>query len=158
MYTGLLHLHNLLRWVVLLLLVATIARAIIGMVGKKPFEKTDRILGLILMNTAHIQLLIGLYQWFTGAWGLKNIQNLGMGAVMKDATYRFWAVEHFGGMLLAIILITLGRGIGKRNLSDAEKHKRSMWVYMIALFIILAVIPWPERVGVGRSLFPGMSH
>lgn len=154
MYTGMLHLHNLLRWVVLILLLVNIFKAFTGMTGNKPFTNGDKKTGLFLLISAHLQLLIGLYQWFTGPWGLKNIQNPGMGAVMGDPVNRFWAVEHFVGMLFGIILITLGRGIGKRNLPDTEKHKRTFWVYLIALIIIMAVIPWPFRENIAVRFSP----
>lgn len=156
MYTGLLHLHNLLRWVILILLVVAILRHLAGMSGKKPFTNGDRKTGLFLMISAHIQLLIGLYQWFAGPWGLKLIQNAGgMGEVMKNAVWRFWAVEHLVGMLIAIILITIGRGVSKKNLPDQTKHKRTFWLFLVALIIILSVVPWPGRE-VGRPLLPGV--
>ena len=86
---------------------------------------------------------------------MNNIQNIGMKAVMKDNVYRFWAVEHIMGMLLGIILITVGRGSAKKNISDIVKHRRSFWFYFIAFVIIIATVPWPFRE-VARPLFPGM--
>lgn len=155
MYQGLVHLHNLLRWVVLLLLVIAIFRHMAGLSGKRPFTQGDKKVGLFLMISAHIQLLLGLIQWFIGPWGLKLIQNVGMSEVMKNPVYRFWAVEHNTGMLIAIILITIGRGAAKKNIPDQAKHKKSFWLYLIALILILASIPWPGRE-VARPLFPGM--
>ena len=156
MYTGLLHLHNLLRWVILILLVIAIIKSFSGMTGKRPFTKGDKKTGLFLMIAAHIQLLIGLYEWFFGAWGLKLIQNVGMGGAMKDPAYRFWAVEHIAGMLIAIILITIGRGAAKKNISDRAKHYKTFWFFLIAFILILAVVPWPFREAIARPLFPGM--
>ncbi len=155
MITGLLHLHNLLRWVILILLVVAIVKHLTGMSGRKPFTSGDRKIGLFTMITAHIQLLIGLIQWFAGEWGLQKIQELGFGEVMKHGVYRFWAVEHNLGMLIAIILITIGKGAAKKPISDTAKHKKAFWYFLIALIIILAVIPWPGRE-VARPLFPGM--
>jgi hypothetical protein len=107
------------------------------------------------MISAHITLLIGLYQWIAGPLGLRTIQSLGMGEVMKNGITRFWAVEHFAGMLIAIILITIGKGVGKKNISDQAKHKKSFWLFLIALFIILVSVPWPFREDIGRPLVPG---
>lgn len=156
MYTGLLHLHNVLRWVILLLLVIAIIKALAGMSGRKAFLKGDRQVGTILMIFSHIQLLIGIYQWITGAWGLKLIQSQGMSGVMGESAYRFWAVEHAVGMLLAVILITIGRRQAKANISDTAKHKRSFWYFLLALVIIIATVPWPFREAIARPLFPGM--
>jgi hypothetical protein len=155
MYQGLLHLHNIGRWVIIILLLVALIKSISGLAGNKPFTSGDKKTGLFLMITAHIMLLIGLYQWFAGPWGLQNIQSKGMKAIMHDNVFRFWAVEHITGMVIAIILITIGRGSAKKNISDRAKHRRSFWFYFIALIIIIATVPWPFRE-VARPLFPGM--
>ncbi len=144
MDTGLLHLHNVLRWVILILLLVTIFQA---------FAKSNGIKksSLWLLIAAHTTLLLGFYQWFSGSLGLKLIQNAGFSAVMKDAASRFWAVEHFAGMLIAIILITIARGKAK-----TLNYKSAFWLYLIALLLILVTIPWPFREGIGRPWFPGM--
>lgn len=158
MYTGLLHLHNLLRWVIFILLLWAIVKSLLGMAGNKPFTNGDKKLGLFLMIAAHTTLLIGLYQWFASPiWGFQDIQTAGMKAVMQDKLHRFWAVEHFAGMLIGIILITIGRGSAKKNITDVAKHKRSFTYYFIAFVIIVASIPWPFRELVGRPWFPGMN-
>lgn len=157
MEKGLLHLHNLLRWVVLILLLVAIYKSFTA--GKtKPFTQSDNKIGLFLMIACDIMLLIGLYQWFTGPWGLKMIQGAegGMSEVMKNKFNRFWAVEHFAGMLIAIILVHIGRAYGKKNIPDMVKHKRTLLFFGLALLIILISIPWPFREGIGRPWFPGM--
>jgi glucan phosphoethanolaminetransferase (alkaline phosphatase superfamily) len=145
MESGLLHTHNLLRWIILILLLVTIYQA---------FTKNNGIRksSLWLLITAHITLLVGLYQWFTGNFGLKIFQNVGMGEIMKTSLLRFWAVEHIFGMIVAIVLITIARGKAK-----VLNYKGASWLYLIALLIILFSIPWPFRVeGIGRPWFPGM--
>ena len=103
------------------------------------------------MIAAHTTLLIGVYQWIVGAAGLHSIQEYGFGEVMKNSTSRFFAVEHFAGMLIGIILITIARGKAK-----IQNFKAALWLYLIALIIILVSIPWPFREGIGRPWFPGM--
>ena len=143
MESGLLHLHNFLRWVILFFLMISLLQAI----GKKPgLRKTS----LWLLISAHITLLIGLYQYFTSAVGYKLIQANGFGPVMKDSVMRFWAVEHITGMFIAIILITIARGKAKRG-------GYPVILYLLALLLILAVVPWPFRdLGIARPWFPGM--
>jgi hypothetical protein len=152
MYTVMLYLHSFLRWVILLLLLVAIVKSYAGMTAGKPFTAGDKKTGLFLMIAAHTILLVGIYQWIAGPWGLQNIENMGFKAVMKDPVARFYAVEHLSGMLVAIILITIGRGVGKKNIPDAAKHKKTFWFFLIALIIILACIPWPFRVGIARPL------
>jgi hypothetical protein len=153
MYIGLLHLHNLLRWIILLLLLIAILRHLSGMMSKRPISGGDRKIDLFLMISAHTQLVIGLYEWFVGGFGLKSILNNGFGVVMKNAALRFWAIEHIFGMMVAIIFITIGRGAVKRS-SDGSVHKKAFWFFLLALIIILVTVPWPGRTGIGRPLMP----
>ena len=111
---------------------------------------------MLLMITADIQLLLGAILYFMGAWGIKNIQNQGMGAIMKDDVSRFWAIEHMLGMLIGIILIHVGYSEAKKNIPDTAKFKKVFWCTLIALIVILITIPWPFREMIGRPLFPGM--
>ncbi len=156
-YTGSVHLHNGLRWLLLVLLVYGIFRHVMAWQQKKYYDIHDLKRNTWLMSTAHFMLVLGMFQWVVGPWGLKNIQNLGgMGAAMKDSVARFWAVEHLTGMFIAIILITIGRGFGKKGISDQMKHKKTFTFFIIALLVIIAVMPWPFRAGIGRPWFPGM--
>lgn len=156
MYNGLLHLHSLLRWIILILGFIAIYRSFAGMNSGKPFTAADKKIGLFLMISAHITLLVGLYQWVTGPLGLQNIKNLGFSEVMKDPVSRFYGVEHITGMIIGIILITIGRGVAKKNITDLAKHKRTFWYFLIAIIIILLSVPWPFRQGIGRPWLPGM--
>lgn len=150
MYNILLSLHSFLRWIILLFLIINIVRHIAAV--NKPFTTLDKKLGLWLMIAAHITLLIGLYQWFAGGLGFQNIKNNGMQAVMKDDAYRFFAVEHSVGMIIAIIIITVARGVFRKNINDSRKHKRCITLYLLALLIILALIPWPGMENISRPL------
>ena len=153
MYTGLLLLHSFIRWVILILELVVIYKSYTGMTARRAFTEGDKKAGLFLMISAHTQLLVGIYLYLAGPWGLANIQNLGFGEVMKDHVARFYAVEHIFGMLVAIVLITIGRGVVKKKIPDAVKHKRAFWFFLIALVIILATIPWPFRAGIARPWF-----
>ena len=154
MYNGLLHLHSVLRWVILLLLLIAIFKSLAD--RAKPFTDTHKKIGLFLVICADLILLVGLYQWFAGPLGLKNIQNIGMKEVVGNSYYRFFAIEHTTGMLIAVILIHIGRALGKKNIPDTLKHKRLLLFYGLALLIILISVPWPFReVGAGRAWFPG---
>jgi hypothetical protein len=155
MYNGLLHLHSVLRWIILILLLVAFYKNFADRNGA--FTATHNKVGLILMICADVMLLLGLYQWFTGPLGLKNIQAVGFKEIMKNSYYRFFAIEHTTGMLLAIIFIHLGYSYGKKSVSDSQKHKRILLYFGLALLIILISIPWPFRaVGAGRHWFPGM--
>ena len=155
MYNGMLHLHSVLRWIILVLLLLALYKNFADREGA--FTAMHKKLGLFLMICADLLLLVGLYQWIVGDWGLKSIQRNGFGVVMKNAGLRFFAIEHTTGMLIAIILIHLGYSYGKKAVPDPQKHKRVLLYFGLALLIILISIPWPFRaVGAGRHWFPGM--
>jgi hypothetical protein len=146
LYTALLHVHSVGRWIVLLLLVFAILNSLIA--GNRPFIKSDARLGLLLTIFADIMLLVGAYLWYAGPWGYRQIEAHGMNDAMKDPNIRFFAIEHLAGMLIAIILIHVGKAQGRRRISDLAKHRRTLIFYLLALLIILVSIPWPFR-GVG---------
>jgi hypothetical protein len=154
MYRGLLDAHNILRWIVLIFLLLSIFRNMTA--GNVPFDKKDKAFGLPLLISAHLTFLIGVYQWVVGPWGLKVIQANGMGAVMKDAVMRFWAVEHPVTMLIAIILITIGYGQRKSRHTSRVQRRRTLIYYFLALVALLLAIPWPFREVIGRPWIPGM--
>ena len=146
MYQGLVHLHSTLRWVILILLVISLVQA---------FTKNGKIAktSLWLLIASHIMLLLGLFQYFNSdVAGYKLVERVGgFGNVMKDSFARFWVVEHLSVMLLAIVLITMARGRAKKL-----KYGPAMWMYVVALVLILAAVPWPFREAIARPWFPGM--
>ncbi len=139
MFNGLLHAHSGLRWILLILLLATIFTAFNKWKSNAAYLDSDNKLSLFTMILAHIQLLIGLYLYMTS--GKVNLSNLNMG----NAVERFFAIEHIFGMLLAITLITLGRIQSKKLTTDTLKHKKIFRMYLSALVIMLVTIPWPFR-------------
>lgn len=154
MDTGLLHLHNLLRWIILILLLISIFKAFSGWQNKKVFQPGDKKIWLFTMIAGHITLLIGLYQWLWGRFGIVTTSLPEGVRVMKDKFYRFFWIEHPFAMILAIVFLTLAHGMSKKPVADHIKYKKAFWFFVIALLFILAGIPWPWREIVGRSLMP----
>ena len=143
MENGLLHLHSALRWIILLFLLLTLFQALSKKTGIKRSS-------LFLLITSHLMLVIGIYQLVAGRFGYNKGLPEGV-SMMKDSFYRFYWLEHPLMMILAIILITVARGKAK-----VLNFKAASLLYLIALVLILAAIPWPFREGVGRPWFPGM--
>ena len=156
MDTGLVHIHNLLRWVILILLVLSIVRSYAGWKSKKTFSASDRKIWLFTLISAHITLLLGLYQWIAGRIGMVTTTIPEGTSFMKEKLYRFYWLEHPLMMIIAIILITLGYGMSKKPVSDELKYKKAFQYFLLALIVILLAIPWPFREVIGRPLFPGM--
>jgi membrane protein DedA with SNARE-associated domain len=150
-----LHLHSVLRWIILLVALWAIIKMAAGRSGDKAFAPSDKKPALFFLIFMDLQLLVGLYLYFAGAWGLKNIQNQGFGNIMKDAMSRFFAVEHLAGMLIAVILVHIGYSATKKKEStDKQKFNKAFWCFLLALIVILASIPWPFREALGRGWMP----
>lgn len=146
MYNGLLHAHSGLRWILLALIIWALAKAFIGWMGNKEYQKSDRLSALFALIFTHIQLLIGLILYF-----ISPLVRFGNG-VMQDSVARFYTIEHITMMILAIALITFGFSSAKRLEASLAKHKRIAITYGIGLLIMLASIPWPFR-GLGAGWF-----
>ncbi|GAB3005404.1 hypothetical protein GCM10027051_00300 [Niabella terrae] len=152
MQTGLLHLHSFLRWAILLFFLIAIFRSLGA--GDKPFTKSHKSAGLLLMICFDLNVLIGLVQWLTGTFGLKLFQQMPMSDLMQAPVYRFFAVEHIAGMLIALVLVHIGRSYAKKQIADRTKHRKTVLFYVLALIVTLATIPWPFReIGQGRGWF-----
>ena len=152
LYNVLLHLHSVGRWIVLLLLLIAIFNSAVA--GNRPYIKSDNRTGLFVTIFADLVLLIGIALWFMGPLGYKTIQDRGMSEVMSNPTLRFYVVEHLVGMLIAIVLLHIGKAQGRKPIGDRAKHRRTVIFYSIALLLILLSIPWPFReIGTGRGWY-----
>lgn len=132
------HLHSGLRWVVLLLLIIAIYNAY-NSKKKGLYEKRDKLFNLFTMISLHIQLLLGLILYFTSP---KVVFPEGW---MKISQARFYGMEHILMMLIAIILVTIGRKKAEKSNDVYTKHSLIFKWYLIGLLLIIAAIPWPFR-------------
>lgn len=130
--------HSGLRWIALLLLIITVFKAISGLTGKKSYLPIDKKLATFTVMFFHIQLVLGFILFFGNKWHT-------LFGGMKDPSIRFFTVEHTLGMIIAIILLTIGSAKAKKASSDEKKFKTITWMFTIALILVLASIPWPFR-------------
>jgi hypothetical protein len=63
-----------------------------------------------------------------------------MAVAMKDASLRYWTVEHLAMMIFALVLITVGHARAKKAAEAAAKHRTVAIFYGLALVVILAAI------------------
>ena len=127
--------HNLLRWILIPVMLFVLLRSYMGWFGKKSFEKLDNALGGALIGLAHTQLLIGLILYFTSARGYALLTTPG---VMKDAVSRLYALEHPLTMIIAVVLIQLGRTFSKKAANDESRFKTIAIYTTIALILIMS--------------------
>lgn len=133
------HIHFYNRYLLLAALAFVLFRAITGWLGKKEFEKADNAAGGALVGLAHLQLLVGLIQYF-GTSPRVQAAMADMGAAMKNPELRYYAVEHITAMLIAVVLIQLGRTLSKKKSSGEAKHKTVAIYTGIATLIIIGTL------------------
>ena len=146
MYNGLLHAHSGLRWIALILLVVAIVNSFIS-IGKDSYLKKDKMINLFAMVMLHTQLLIGFVLYF-----LSPKVSFSEGW-MKNPLFRFYGMEHLLVMLIAIVLVTIGRKKAEKASIASHKHSAVMVWYTIGLELILVSIPWPFRQALGGAWF-----
>ena len=147
--SGILVLHSIIRWGVLLCGIWVIANAITGIISKRAFSSNDDRSNLFFMIFCDVQLLFGLILLFTNGW-IDKIKS-GMGDLMKDPYNRFFVVEHGMMMIVALILVHIGRSKVKKA-SPESKHKKMLLFFGIAILLIIISIPWPNKAIVGRPM------
>lgn len=151
MYSTLLYSHSLVRWLVFLSLIFTVFKAYKGYVTHAAFSKTDNLMRHWTATFAHFQLLIGLilyfqspvikYIWSDTKSGFRNFE------------MTFWGIIHIFLMQTAIIIITIGSALAKRQKTDIQKFRTVFRWFLIALIIIFVAIPWPFSPLASRPFF-----
>lgn len=145
MYESLKYLHSGFRFLVLLLVVLAIVQSLAGWLGKKAYTEGNRKLNLFAMISAHTQFLIGLGVYFVSPFVQFGSQT------MKEATTRYWTVEHIAMMIFAIVLITIGHSKSKKAVLPEAKHRAIAIFYILAVVVIVVAIIQSKRPFFGIS-------
>ena len=132
MSTGLLHLHHYLPYLFFIVLIISIVRA--GL-NKIPNVKKDIFLTLTLIF-AHIQLLLGLVLL------VDFISKAGI--YMGEAANRFVSIEHPLMMIIAVLLITIGKVKAKKATDNTKGNKTVFNYFVIALVLVVLRTPWDK--------------
>ena len=152
MYNFALAAHSVLRWIILLLGLLAIARALSGLATRRPWSRADDRGFAFLIRALDLQMLIGLIIFF----GLSPITWEGMraiGAAMGNVGLRFYTVEHPVGMIIGITLAHVAERKIRATTDDVRRHRLAVIFLTLAFVVILASIPWPGRPVIGRPPF-----
>lgn len=149
MYSLILSIHNIFRWVVLIVLILAFVNALLGWIQKRGWSSTDRKLGTFAGIGVDIQLLLGLLLYFVYS-PITTSSFANFGAAMGASDRRFFLVEHSSLMLLALIFVHLGSVMARRATGDQKKHRQAAIWFGLTLLVVLLGTPW------FRPLFPGL--
>jgi cytochrome c biogenesis factor len=139
MYPHLLATHNALRWAFLFFLVISLIQSYSGWFGNKSYTKSANTFKTLTVTTVHLQLLLGLVLYFVSPIVAGFLENVGAG--MKEKDLRFFGMEHFIMMLIAVVAITVGSAKSKRQSNDTAKYKTVAIWFTIALVLVLLAAP-----------------
>lgn len=148
LYSVLLPIHNILRWVVVIAAVVAIAGSWLGVLQKKEWTKGDRLRGVGFVAAMDVQLLVGMILYFTSPLIQQGFNDFG--AAMKEQGIRYFLVEHIFLMVIAVALAHVGSVLAKKADADSAKYKRAAVFFTISFVLVLARTPW------FRPLFPGL--
>ena len=140
MYSVLLTIHSLVRWLILISLLVAVYRAYKGWLGNEKFTRFDNAIRGITVTTSHIQLVLGISLYCISPV-VRYFLNYFKKAV-HEREIRFFGMEHITMMLIAIVLITIGSAKAKRQSADRQRFRIMAIWFTIALIIIFASIPW----------------
>jgi hypothetical protein len=144
MYEFTLILHNLMRWVVLLLAVFALVRIYMGLFGKKEWSETDRKSLSFYAIGMDIQLVLGLLLYFVVSPFMAGIR-ADFGASMSNSATRFFAVEHLLMMVIAVVLAHVATITARRASTSAGKFRQgAIWLTLSVLAVVVS-IPWAQR-------------
>lgn len=152
MYTPTLFIHSLLRWLVLAAGFWAVVRALLGLLGGKPWTAADDKAGRLFTMSMDVQLLIGLLLYGVLS-PITRAAFADMGAAMRSGELRYWAVEHIAMMLIAVGLVHVGRSRSRKGTTPRARHRSAVIFFALALAALAAAIPWPFSSN-ARPLFP----
>ncbi len=149
MYPIVLTIHNVVRWVALILGIVAAVRAALGWFGRREWTELDRKFGLYFTISMDLQLLLGLLLYiFLSPITTSALREIG--SAMGNPGMRFFALEHPFYMIFAVVFAHLGSALPKRVDDPVAKHRRATIWFTLAVLLIILGMPWM------RPLFPGL--
>ena len=141
MYTSLLQVHNILRWVILLAALITLAKYFMGWFSQQNWRRSDNVFGIVFTSLMDLQLLVGLLLYFVYS-PITEAAFQNFGAAMQNSDLRFYAVEHSLIMLIAVVLVHIGRVRTKKVETSKAKFRNGLIFFGLAYLVIMLGIPW----------------
>ena len=141
MYSTILAIHNIVRWLVLIFAVLAVIKALLGWFGKKKWTKLDNQLGLGFTISMDVQVLLGLLLYFV----FSPVTKAGFsdfGGAMSNSGVRFFLVEHSFLMIVALALAHIGRSRAKKAKPAVAKFKSTAIFFGLSLLAVIMAIPW----------------
>jgi hypothetical protein len=139
MYTAVLVIHNIFRWLVLIAAVFALVVSYSGWIQKREWGPSDRRAGTLFAVSLDIQLLLGLILYIAGGW-YSVFANFS--EAMANSIMRFFGLEHLFYMVLAVIFAHVGSVHARKASESVGKFRRAAIWYSLVIIILIIAIPW----------------
>ena len=148
MYSAVLSIHNIIRWIALILGILAAVRAYLGWFGNREWTVKDRKIGSYFTIAMDVQLLLGLLLYiFLSPATRTAFQDFG--AAMQVGDLRFYVLVHPFYMVLAVIFAHLGSILSRKTEQTNVKFRRAAIWFSLSVLAVILGMPWTSR------LFPG---
>jgi hypothetical protein len=131
MYLTLLTVHGVVRWLVVVFVVAALLRFGWGLLRRCPWQRTDERLAVVMMAVVDTQLLLGLTLWLVASPFAPGGGN----------THPFFSFIHPIAMIAAVFVLHAGRALSRR--SEHGRHARIVVALLVAIVLFALAVPWP---------------
>jgi heme A synthase len=128
MFTGLLHAHSGLRYLVLLAGVLALVYALWGLVSKRPYDRGMRILGSSFAGLLHLQVLLGFF-------------------LLVSGIFQPMLIGHIFLMLMAAVVAQIPVSVMRRRPPEERRYAPQAVATLVALGLI-----WTGVLSIGRGL------
>lgn len=136
--------HNLLRWVVVLVAAAAVVMAWAGVLTNAKWSGPNAKVGRFFTIAFDVQVLVGILVYVASPLIRGAFNNFG--AAMGVRELRFFLVEHALIMIVAAALVHIGAARGRKTNATLQP----------AIFYSLAVVAVIFGIDWSRPLLPGM--
>lgn len=143
-YSWLLALHNLTRWLVLGFGFWAAYRMVGGWRSGRAWTERDRRSLHIFAQVIGVQFILGVLVYFVPGTLSSAVRGAApLAAIMKDRVLRFFIVEHPFQMFIAVAIAQGAERAASSAADDRRKFRRGSLMLLLTLLLILAAIPWP---------------
>lgn len=140
MYSAILNVHSLYRWLVLVLAVGVTLQMALRWGASQPWTEAARRAAVFLTVALDIQLLIGVLLYAVSPLTREAMAN--MAGAMAEPRTRFMVAEHPVVMVLAVVLAHVGSVAARRASTDRARFGRAAAFLGCSTALLLWGIPW----------------
>ena len=135
MYEFLLHLHIITSSVFIVVAIAITIRSIAGWSKNLNYSKIDKYLRNLFIILLYLTLVHGIIMYFFIDPSTKSTMDIQH--AIRQASLRFWVVEHFYFMTFALVLAQIGGIFIRKTTSHKNRFAYASFYYGIATFITI---------------------